>query len=328
MGGVDVGVDVRLESGVQRHHPESADDAGVVGDFLGAQHDARGEEVDIVHELLELAAGDGQTGGTGADQLAVGQQVHHGILQDLGVHREGRNVGVFAERRQNGVGDVADAGLQRQQLGGNPAGAPLRQQEGHHVAGDLVADRVRRCKRPDLVRLVALHDTHHLAGIHGGVRAADAGEGVEDRDGVAVRRRRQDEDIAHLPQARRLVPVDFDDDLVGVSQIGGGGPDGGGQVDAPVRRDFGGLDDGQIDPPEKPLGHGLGQVGEVHVHIFHLLTIDLAPQGLAGLIGGGPGHDPGTFLAAPAGVNPLKATVSASLTWVMASAALSRAKGP
>lgn len=47
------------------------------------------------------------------------------------------------------------------------------------------------------------------------------------RQGTAVRRRGDDHDIRHFAEAGGVVVVDFNDDLIGVLQVGRGSPDGG-----------------------------------------------------------------------------------------------------
>jgi len=115
-----------------------------------------------------------------------------------------------------------------------------------------------------------------------------------------------------------------------------------------------------IDLPEKAVGNRLGNMGKVHIHIFHLLPVDLPSESRAALIRCPPGdgfrsarassmlspHEApvktrilkdspflcrpsarlakarGTAFAAPAGVKPLKATVAPWGIWATASSAL------
>ena len=111
MRAVDVAEEVGLDRGVDGDDAEAADELGVVGDFLRPHHDAGAVVVEVGEEFPahRRAGGDGGRGGEG--QLAALEQLEDGVLQHLGIHLEGRDVGVLAHGGEHGVGDVADAGL-------------------------------------------------------------------------------------------------------------------------------------------------------------------------------------------------------------------------
>ena len=161
------------------------------------------------------------------------------------------------------------------------------------MVGDALADFVLLAEGLHLVGFVVFHNAHHLFGIHLGIGPADLGQGGVDVDGAAPGGRGHDEDIVKLPQPGAVVVVDFDDDLVGAGQPGGGGADGGGQVHPPVGGDFGGFHHGGVHLAEESGGDGLGHVGKMHVHVFDLLAVDLVSHLPAALVGGPPFHGVG-----------------------------------
>jgi len=109
-------------------------------------------------------------------------------------------------------------------------------------------------------------------------------------NGGPVGRRGQDEDVRHFPQAHGVVVVELDENSIGVLQVGRRGTDGGREIHAAVGSDFVGLDHGEIQLSVKSAEHRLGEVRQVHVHVFHFLSIDLRAQSRTALVGGPVGH--------------------------------------
>ena len=72
------------------------------------------------------------------EQRPFSNRGHDRVLQDFGVHFEGGDFRITAQCAQNRVGDIADAGLQGQELRRNAFGFHLGDQE----IGDIFADLI------------------------------------------------------------------------------------------------------------------------------------------------------------------------------------------
>ena len=132
---VDVAVDVGLHHPVHRQAAQPPHQLRVVADLLRAQHDPPPVVGEAVVEPVGRRRAQRQRRGRGRPQHPLVQQVQHPVLDDLGVggqvpERAG------AQPVEHGVGDVADPGLQRQQLPRQPAAAHLAAEEVQHVPGD------------------------------------------------------------------------------------------------------------------------------------------------------------------------------------------------
>jgi hypothetical protein len=189
---------------------------------------------------------------------------------------------------QHGIGGISHPGLERKKLFRDSAGLLFFQQKLDHMVRDLPAHCIFRAERRHLVRLIGFNNTHHLFRIHLGIGPADPGQGRMHIDGGPPWRRGDDKDIRQFPEPVGVVMVDLDNHLVGTGQPGGRSTYGSGKIHTPVRGDLRGFHDRHIDVAEKPGTHGLGQVGQVHVHIFHFLAVDLIPQFPAALVRGPP----------------------------------------
>ena len=105
--------------------------------YLARTHeDLVAEEVDVVHEVEHRVVGECERACRGELTFALLHEVHHGILDNLGVHLELRDVGVLAQAVEHGIGHVAHTRLQREELLGHLARAELLGQE----VADVVAD--------------------------------------------------------------------------------------------------------------------------------------------------------------------------------------------
>jgi hypothetical protein len=90
-----------------------------------------------------------------------------------------------------------------------------------------------------------------------------------------------------------MMPVDLNNHPIGAFQVSRRSPDGGGQENPAVGSDFGGLDDREIDFSEEAEADCLRNMGQVHVHVFHLLMVDHLPQLGAALVRSPPGNGSG-----------------------------------
>jgi len=98
--------------------------------------DAPAVLLDVRVELRDARRAEGEGSGRRVREGAGPQQVQHAVPDDLGVggHADERR-GV--QLAQDGIGDVADTRLQRQQLRWQPSVGDLVGQEVDQVAGDL-----------------------------------------------------------------------------------------------------------------------------------------------------------------------------------------------
>ena len=201
--GVGVAVDVDFERRVHRDHAEPADDAGVVGHLLRAAARCGGEEVHVVDERCSCRR-------VRVSEVALAPSSFPASIRSTSESwktsvyiKKGGMSGCSPRAGQHGVGDVAHAGLQRQELRRDAPGAHLAEQEVHDVPGDPAAGLVGLREGGHLVGLVGLDDADRSSAGRPWRRACRSGQRVEDRDRVAVRRRRHDDDVGHLAQARR-----------------------------------------------------------------------------------------------------------------------------
>ncbi|MPM32678.1 hypothetical protein SDC9_79243 [bioreactor metagenome] len=285
VGGVDVAVDVGLDHRVHADDAQAAHHFGVVADLLRAQHDAVAVVVDVFVEVFQ--GGRAQRDGTGRGRLhlAGAQQVEHAVLQHFGVARQILE-GAVQQASQHGVGDVAHARLQRQQVLGQAAHLHLMGEEVDDVLGDALGVRVGRGERGVAVGLVGLDDGDHLGGVAHQVRRADAVMRATQRDWLAVRRHgRAIVDVVHAVEFQRQAVVDFQDHLVGQIQPRLVVADRHGGHEAAVGVDGGDLDDRDVQVAEEAEPGVLCHVRQVHVGKVHGAGIDLFAADRVGLEG-------------------------------------------
>src|SRR5271157_942213 len=246
-------VNVNLKGSIDGNDSELADDRRVIGDFLRTQHDPRAKIIEVVVDFLELGLGQGESGRTGAGESPGAHEIDTRVLENLGVYRKRRQVGMLAQTRQQCVADVSHSALQRQKLARQTARSQLLQKEANKVLGDLLAHGIGLAWRLTRARLIRFDDGYNLGGIDHGVRNTDPVKRVSDGDGLAMRRQRKDEDVAEFPDARRVMPVDLDHDLLGQLQVGRAIADGRREGDTSIIRDVAGFDHGKIDLAEESL---------------------------------------------------------------------------
>ncbi len=285
MGRVDIAVEVGLDHAVDGETPEAADDLGVVADLLGAQHDALAVVGEVLPQLVEPRRAQGERRRRGEPHRARAQHGEHPVLDHLGVGGEGVERAAV-EAGEDGVGDVADARLQGEELAGKAPVFHLVAEELEDVAGDLGRLLVDGLELGVAVGGVGEDDGRDLVRVALQVGDTDAVRGPEYRHGLAVRgQRRAVVDVVHALEPEGLPRVHLEDDAVGEVEPGLVVADGGGRDETAVGGDPRHLDDGEVEVAEEPLPDHLGDVAQVHVDVVHLPGIDLLARDRVDLIG-------------------------------------------
>ncbi len=101
-------------------------------------------------------------------------QFKRGGLEHLGVHQEVWDVRALADPLHHGIGDIADAALQRQEIARDTACSEFLVQEIDNVSGDRLAGGIRRSKTMQLIALFGFDDSDDLFWINADVGLADA----------------------------------------------------------------------------------------------------------------------------------------------------------
>ena len=186
----------------------------------------------------------------------------------------------------HGVADVAHPALQRQELRRDPARRPSRRagtaRRGRRSAGS--SRRPRRSPGRRRARWCGRRPTT-LAGSTSAYRLPIRSSGSWIWIGLAVRGRRQDDDVGQLADPRRVIGVELDDHPVGLLQERRGVADPGRQVDPAVGGDVGRLDDRHVHPAEEALHDHLRDVREVHVHEVEPARVRQLPERARGHVG-------------------------------------------
>ena len=237
----------------------------MVADFLRAQQNAATEFVQVRGEVLRGLGAERQRRGRGEGELAGLDHLQHAVLQHLGV---GGHVveGAFVQARQHGIGDVAHARLQRQQVGGQAACLHFVLEEVDHVLRNEARVFVGRREGRIAVVCVGLHDGNDFFRIAVQVRLANAVMRRGQHDGLAVRgQARAVIDVVHAFQARALPVVHFQNHVVGNVQPGFVVADRGGGNQAAIGQDACHFNHGHVQAAKKAgPGHGR-HVRQVHV---------------------------------------------------------------
>ena len=285
MRGVDVAVDVGLDHGVHGDQAHAPDQLGVVAHLLRAQHDALAVKVDVAHKVVHGRRAERQRRGRGRIELAAAQHVEHAVLQHLG---EGGEVveRAFVQPRHHGVGNVAHARLQWQQLARHAPEPDLVLQKFNDVASDALRVVVGCGKHRVAVGLVGEHHGDDLVGVAFQVGLANAVVGVQQRDRQTVRRQVGPViDVVHALQTRRVPLVDLQNHLVGLVQPGLVVAHRRRRNQAPVGQHARHLDHGHIEFAQKTEPDKLRHMRQVHVDVLHLAGVDLVAAGRVGLVG-------------------------------------------
>lgn len=196
-----------------------------------------------------------------------------------------------SEAADHGVGDVAHAGLQRQQIGGETALLDLVVEEVHDVSGDLLRVLVHRGEATAVIGQRALHHGHHLGLVEIGEIGADAVVHAGDQEGTTVRRTRVRNDIVDAAQHGQR-GVHLDDDLVGQSEDLGSDTHTRSQDQTSVLGDGSRLHHGDVQLAgvrgvvlrEETPGEVLGEGGQVDITHLDLAGVDALGNVLTGLV--------------------------------------------
>lgn len=129
VGAVGVRVDVDLDGRVHADDAQPPDDLGRVGHLLRPQQQLVVVRLPVIVKTLEAVGREPDRRRRREVQPARVEQVQEGVLDDLRPHLQVVEVGL-AEAADDGVRDVADARLQRQQRFGQAA-------VGHFVLEEL-----------------------------------------------------------------------------------------------------------------------------------------------------------------------------------------------
>ncbi|KAI6775942.1 hypothetical protein HG530_002700 [Fusarium avenaceum] len=172
-GRVGVGVDVDLNRGVHANDTETLDDLGGVGNSLASQKDLVGVGVPVVIEALEAVGREADGGGSGVVELSRVEEVKESVLNNLGPNLEVLELGII-KTTNNGVGDVSDSGLQRQEVGGHAAVSDLMLEELNQVTSDLARGVVHIGIGAGLVPVIGLDNGDDLGGVNLHRRGANA----------------------------------------------------------------------------------------------------------------------------------------------------------
>lgn len=214
-GAVGVGVDVDFHGGVHADAAQAADDFGGVGDLLRAEEQLIGVAVPVVVEALEAVGREADGGSGGEVEVAAVEQIEERILQHLGPDLQVLEVGAaLAEAADDGVGDVSDARLDREQVLGHPAHVDLVLPELDQVAGDGLGGGVLRSVGLSLISVVGLHDGDDLLRVNWDVGGSNAVLGAHDEIGFPRGGKLGHNDVMQTVHVR-AGGVDLDDDLIG-----------------------------------------------------------------------------------------------------------------
>lgn len=274
---VDVAVDVDLDGRVHRDDAEAADDLRAVRDFLWAQDHVLLVLLDVLEEARHALRRRREGRARCEAELARIDEVEHAVLDDLRVDREVAEIGVD-EARRDGVGDIADARLDWQQVLRHTARLDLTLEELDGQVSHLLRRRIERCERARVVRDVTRHDAADPVGRARDVRRADAVVDMDDRNGQAVRRVERQVDVVHALEFQRLCVVDLDDDDVRRLDERSRVADGRRRDDVALLRDGAGLDDRDVDMAEVAAARELRDLRQMDVDVVDRAVVDLAAQ--------------------------------------------------
>ena len=253
------------------------DDFRAVGDFLRTQQQVLLVLRDILVEALHACRRGRERRARGEVQLARIDEVEHAVLDDLGVDREVFEVGVD-EARHDGVRDVADARLQRQQVLRHAARLDLGVEEFEREVRHLLRVFVDCREVARTILDVARHDVLDLVRRARDERRADAVVRLHDGNRQAMRRVERHVDVVHALKLQRLRRVDLDDDDVGLLHIGSGIAERRRGDDVALFRDGDSLDDGEIELAEIADASKLCGLTQMEVEVVDGAIVDLAPE--------------------------------------------------
>ena len=196
---------------------------------------------------------------------------------------------MIAEGGEDGVGDVADAGLNGKKVGGDAAGASFGGEEVGDIAADADSGFVGGREGGGFVLEVGFDDTGDFRGVDADGFGADAIGGAVDGEFAADGRIVGLVDVVEAAEGGGVAAVEFEEDAIGAVEEGVAGADRGGQDGFAGGRDLADFDDGPMERTEEAVTDGLGQQREVHVEEADFPGVDLAAEFGVGLIGSAKG---------------------------------------
>lgn len=294
VGRVHVAENIDLDGGVDGDDPEAADDFRIVGNLLRTKDDAILEVIQVGIHLGQDRRAEGEGGAAGEGDISLLHEADDGVLHDFREELKWRDLRVASHGPENGVGDVADAGLDGEKLFRNASGAEFRGEEGGDVLANLQGGGVGLFELGDLVGQIGSDDPDDLAGIDAHGATANAVVSRGHRNGQADGGIVGFIDVVDAPQTDRVELVEFDEDFVGFLAESGSGSDRGGENNLTIGGDVAGLHDGEVEFSEKAVADVLRQHREVHVEEVSSAFVDGFAEGTVRLIGGAPGNGVGT----------------------------------
>ena len=220
---VDVTLDVGLDSGIHGHDTQAAHDFWIVAYLLRAQDDTTPQGMEVRVEFAQSRGAEGERAAAGELKLALAKKGEGGVLQNLRIHEKGRYFGVASEGAEYGVGDVAHAGLEREEAGGDAASSKFGSEEVGDIFADFEGDGIRGGKAAGLIIAIGVNDTGDLGWVDMEPRLADAVRDGIQGDLAALRRITGLVDIVQAAKCGRVAPVELDDDALAAPGVGGGG---------------------------------------------------------------------------------------------------------
>ena len=214
VGGVHAAEKVGFERRIHGNDTYSAYNFGIVR-YLGRTHqNLVVEEAHVGEELFFGLVRECHRACAGKGTFAFFKQLENSVLYNFGIHHEVRQLLALAEVVEHGIGDIAHARLQRQELLGQTARLVLAHEEVDHIAANLVGNFVGSGERLHAVIGVSVHYAHDFGGIdlqHGAAHAVVRGI---DRYFATTRRIERHIYIVHAEQRLGQLGVKLDEDFL------------------------------------------------------------------------------------------------------------------
>ena len=131
-------VDVHLDGRVERTDAETGNDFRTVGDFRRTDQEASAIVIDVLIEVFQVLAADGQRSRRSTHHAAFLDEAQGLFLQHFRIDIEVGHLTALSQRTKHGVRATADAALQDEFLGVDVAALHVVDQEIGHVLTDAV----------------------------------------------------------------------------------------------------------------------------------------------------------------------------------------------
>jgi len=210
---VCVGVNVHLDGRVHADDAQPADNLRRVADLLRAQDQLGRVRLPSFVEALEALWAESDRRRRCKVQMAAVEQIQEGVLQNLRPHFEVAELGAASgQTADDSVGDVADAGLNRQKALWEAATGDFVLEEFDEIRCDSFGRLVFRRIRLSLIWVVGFDNSNNSLRIHWNMWCSDSILGRHDEIGLPSRRK-----IGHCDVVQTLKAgscgIDLDDDL-------------------------------------------------------------------------------------------------------------------